>query len=53
MLLLVDYLSKWVDVISTRINETRVVVKFLRENIFLGLARLVVIITDQGTHFKN
>ena len=30
----VDYVSKWVEVVSTRTTEARVVVKCLRENIF-------------------
>ena len=34
ILLCWDYMFKWVEAISTRTNESRVVVKFLRENIF-------------------
>ena len=34
ILLTIDYVSKWVEVVPTRTTETRVVVRFLRENIF-------------------
>ena len=36
ILLYVDYMSNWVKAIPTRTYESRVVVKFLRENIFAG-----------------
>ena len=32
--LAVDYVSKWIEVILTWINDAKVVVKFLVENIF-------------------
>ena len=41
ILLTVDYVSKWVEAISTRMNEARIVIKFLREDIILGMACLV------------
>ena len=34
ILLAVDYISKWVEAISTRNNNASVVVKFLRNHIF-------------------
>ena len=34
MLLVVDYISKWVEAIPSKTNDSKVVVKFLRENIF-------------------
>ena len=34
ILLCVDSVSKWVEVIPTGTNESKVVVRFLRENIF-------------------
>ena len=34
ILLVVDYVSKWIEAIPIRTNEGRVVIKFLRENIF-------------------
>lgn len=53
ILLCVDYVSKWVEAIPTRTNESRVVVKFLRENIFARYGMPRLIISDQGTHFDN
>ena len=53
ILLAVDYVSKWVDAIPTRTNAAKVVVKFLRENIFTRFGMLRAIISDQGTHFTN
>jgi len=49
----VDYVSKWVGVMPTRTTEARVVVKFLRKNIFSRYGTLRTIISDQGTHFDN
>jgi len=34
ILLAVVYVSKCIDAISTKVNEAKVVMKFLRENIF-------------------
>jgi len=53
ILLAVDYVSKWVEAIPSKANDAKVVVKFLRENIFgrFGVPR--AIISDQGTHFNN
>jgi len=50
ILLCVDYVSKWVEAIPIRTNESRVVVKFLWENIFArkyGMRRLII--SDQRT----
>ena len=30
----VDYVSKWVDAVATKTNDHKVVVKFLKDNIF-------------------
>ena len=34
ILLAVDYVSKWVEAIATQTNDAKVVLKFLRKNIF-------------------
>ena len=34
ILLVVDYVSKWVEEISTQTKDDKVVLKFLRKNIF-------------------
>ena len=53
ILVAVDYVSKWVEAIPNRTNDNKVVIKFLKENIFscFGIPR--AIISDNGTHFCN
>ena len=34
ILVVVDYVSKWVEAIATTTNENKVVISFLRRNIF-------------------
>ena len=53
ILLVVDYMSDWVEAIPTRMNDANVVVKFLRENIFYRYGMPRAIISDQGTRFNN
>ncbi|XP_059590473.1 uncharacterized protein LOC132253097, partial [Vitis vinifera] len=49
----VDYVSKWVEAISCKHNDHRVVLKFLKENIFSRFVVPKAIISDGGTHFCN
>jgi len=53
ILFAVDYVSKWVEVVPTRTMKARVIVKFLRKNIFSRYGMPRAIINDQGTHFNN
>ena len=53
ILLAVDYVSKWVEVIPTRTNDAKVVAQFLRNNIFSRFGTPRALITDNGTHFCN
>ena len=53
ILLAVDYVSKWVEVIPTRTNDARVVAKFLCSHIFTWFGTPRALITDRGTHFYN
>ncbi|CAA7407052.1 unnamed protein product [Spirodela intermedia] len=53
ILLAVDYVSKWVEVIPTRTNDHKIVMKFVQENIFSRFGCPRVIISDGGTHFTN
>ncbi|XP_050890921.1 uncharacterized protein LOC127096386 [Lathyrus oleraceus] len=53
ILLAVDYVSKWVEDIPTRTNDSRVVADFVRSNIFCRFGIPRAIISDQGTHFCN
>jgi len=49
ILLVVHYVSKWVETVPTRTNAAKVVVKFFRENIFARFGMPRAIISDQGT----
>ena len=52
-LLAIDYVSKWVESIPSRTNEAKVIMRFLRENIFARFGMPHTIISDPGTHFNN
>jgi len=51
--LAVDYVSKWVEAIPCKMNDNKVVVKFLKEHIFSRFETPQAIISDNGTHFCN
>ena len=53
ILVVVDYVSKWVEAILSRTNDNKVVVKFLKENIFSCFETPGAIISDNVTHFCN
>ncbi|XP_057481142.1 uncharacterized protein LOC130768164 [Actinidia eriantha] len=53
ILVAVDYVSKWVEAIPTRTDDHKVVLKFLKENIFSRFGMPRAMISDQGTHFCN
>nr|GEZ30927.1 reverse transcriptase domain-containing protein [Tanacetum cinerariifolium] len=52
ILVVVDYLSKWVEAKALHTNDARVVVKFLK-SLFSRFGTPKEIISDRGTHFYN
>ena len=53
ILVAVDYVSKWVEVITCASSDAKTVVKFLQKNIFTRFGTLRALISDEGTHFVN
>ncbi|RDY13926.1 hypothetical protein CR513_01089, partial [Mucuna pruriens] len=53
ILLVVHYVSRWVEAIATKTNDAMVVVDFLKSNIFCQFGVLKALISDQGSHFCN
>jgi hypothetical protein len=49
----VDYVSKWVEVVPSKTNDHKVVVKFLQDNLFTRLGTPRAIISDGRSHFNN
>ena len=49
----VDYVSKWVEAVPCKATDHRVILKFLKENIFSRFGVPKAIISDGGLHFFN
>ena len=47
------YVSKWVDAKATKIDNSKVVVGFIKSNIFNRFGISKALVNDQGTHFCN
>ncbi|RDX98280.1 gag-pol, partial [Mucuna pruriens] len=53
ILLAVDYVSRWVEAIAIKTNDAKVVVDFLKSNIFCWFGVPKALISDQRSHFYN
>lgn len=51
ILVAVDYVSKWVEAIATPKNDSKVVINFLRKNIFSRFGVPRALVSDGGSHF--
>ena len=53
ILLAVDYLSKWIEVVACPRNDANTVVGFVQRNILNIYGAPRTIISDKGSHFPN
>ena len=53
ILLVVDYVSKWVEAIVCPRNDANIVVGFSQRNILSKFGAPRIIISDEGSHFAN
>ncbi|KAL4279392.1 hypothetical protein GQ457_03G021400 [Hibiscus cannabinus] len=53
ILLVVDYVSKWVEAIATTHNDAKTMQRFIKKNIFTRFGTPRVIISDEGRHFDK
>ena len=53
ILLVVDYVSKWVEDIACPRNDANTMVGFIQRNILSRFGAPETIISDKGSHFAN
>ena len=53
ILVVVNYVSKWVEAVALPTNDSKGVMNFLRKNIFIRFGTPRGIINDEGKHFCN
>ena len=53
ILLVVDYVSKWVEAKATKTEDSKFVTNFIKSNIFSRFGIPRALISDRGTHFCN
>lgn len=51
ILVVVDYVSKWMEAHALPTNDAKAVTNFLKKNIFTKFRTLRAIISDEGSHF--
>lgn len=53
ILVITDYVSKWVETIANPTKDAKVIIKFIKRNIFTRFGAPKVVINDRGSHFYN
>ena len=53
ILLVVDYVSKWVEAIACSRNDANTIVGFIQRNILSRFGASKTIISNEGSHFSN
>ena len=53
ILLVVEYVSKWVEALACLRNDANTVVGFIKRNILSRFEAIRTIISDEGSHFAN
>ena len=53
ILVAVDYVLKWVEAVATSTNDVRIVIKFLKKNIFTRFGTPRATISDGSKYFCN
>jgi hypothetical protein len=53
ILLAMDYVSRWIEVIATLTNDGKMMFNFLCKNIYIRFSTTRAIISDEETHFCN
>ena len=53
ILVVVDYLSKWVEIATLPTNNAKPVMLYLQKNIYSRFGTLRAIVNGEGTHFHN
>ena len=53
ILLAVEYVSRWVEAVATQKVDAKIVIKFLKRNIFTRFGTPRVLKSDGGSHFCN
>ena len=53
ILVAVDYVSKWIEAMATKMNDHNVIIKFIQQKFLSRFDCLRAIISDGGTYFTN
>lgn len=53
ILVTVDYISKWMEATTMPMNDTKVIVRFLKRHVFTYFGIPRALISDEGSYFHN